>query len=230
MSARHIVACKTSHIAMLARSYVSAKLANLLFAKELQHQLDNHHNNHHNRITSVVLHPGIVKDTNLWRDHHGVRSGGGGGSDGESDDSPSDSESSDSLEYSGTETGPCPIDYDNINNFNNNGLAMGLVNSLCDTMVCKSVAQGAATIVFACLARAGADEEEEEASSSSLPSLFQGGDFLVNCHVSNHNLGLASTSQSDDDSTKSVQLLQQQCWRNTQTMIQDAGFDGMPER
>jgi hypothetical protein len=99
-------------------------------------------------------------------------------------------------------------------------------------MVCKSAAQGAATIVFACLTRAGgaADDDEDDTSSSLPLSLFQGGDFLVDCHVSNHNLGLISSQESDgDDSiTKSAQLLQQQCWRNTQTMIQDAGFD-MPE-
>jgi hypothetical protein len=152
------------------------------------------------------------------------------------------------LEYSGAGTGPFPIDdyfNNNINiNNSNNGLAMMglLVDSLCDTMVCKSAAQGAATIVYACLARAAGTITSEEKGARDDDDcdeslLFQGGDFLVDCHVSKHNIGLVSSSTSsqesdstDSTSTKEVVLqLQHQCWRNTQTKIQYAGFDDMSE-
>jgi hypothetical protein len=118
------------------------------------------------------------------------------------------------------------------------------------TMVCTSAAQGAATIVFACLARAAGTSTEnkgDEALSSLniiLPRRGLFGGLSVTCHVSNHNLGLGCSSSSttqesqsdagdgDDDSTSTIpkfcSYLQQQCWRNTvltQTMmIQDAGL------
>ena len=123
------------------KAYSQSKLANVWFAQELQQYLN------HKHALSLALHPGIVKETNLWR------------------------HSQDDL---------------------------GLTESLCDLMVCKSASQGAATILYACLV----DESFE---------VFQGGDFLVDCHLVANPVKTNMQEQRD-------------CWEVSQRAIERHGF------
>jgi NAD(P)-dependent dehydrogenase (short-subunit alcohol dehydrogenase family) len=79
-----------------------------------------------------------------------------------------------------------------------------LVQSVRDTLLGKSVEQGAATEVFCCIANA---------------KYFFGGDYVVDCHVSTpHFFGV------DED-----KVLRRKLWVNTEELITKAGFE-LPEK
>lgn len=79
-----------------------------------------------------------------------------------------------------------------------------LVQSVRDTLLGKSVEQGAATEVFCCIANA---------------KYFFGGDYVVDCHVSTpHVFGV------DED-----KIVRKKLWVNTEELISKAGFE-LPEK
>ena len=76
-----------------------------------------------------------------------------------------------------------------------------LVQSIGETMICKSVEQGAATEVFCCIAET---------------NHFRGGDYVVDCQLSApHIIGMDKT-------------LRRKLWGKTEEMIRKAGFE-LPE-